>query len=87
MRAMAGLSMGSLQTSITGFDHPGYFSSLGIFSGFVSDMIQGSPLDMVQREVSKNEHMKILDDADMFISVPWGIRIPFGSILTTMIRS
>ena len=69
MRAMAGLSMGSLQTSITGFDHPGYFSSLGIFSGFVSDMIQGSPLDMVQREVSKNEHMKILDDADMFNSI------------------
>lgn len=66
MRAMAGLSMGSLQTSITGFDHPEYFSSLGIFSGFVSDMIQGSPLDMVERGPSENEHMKLLDDAEAF---------------------
>ena len=66
MRAMAGLSMGSLQTSITGFEHPEYFSSLGIFSGFVSDMIQGSPLDMVERGPSENEHMKLLDDAEAF---------------------
>ena len=58
--------MGSLQTSITGFDHPEYFSSLGIFSGFVSDMIQGSPLDMVERGPSENEHMKLLDDAETF---------------------
>ena len=66
MRAMAGLSMGSLQTSIIGFMHPEYFSSLGIFSGFVSDIIQGSPLDMVDRRASENEHMKILDDAEAF---------------------
>lgn len=66
MRAMAGLSMGSLQTSITGFDHPEYFCALGIFSGFVSDMIQGSPLDMVERGPSENEHMKLLDDAETF---------------------
>lgn len=66
MRAMAGLSMGSLQTSIIGFKHPEYFSSLGIFSGFVTDIIQGSPLDMVDRGTSENEHMKILDDAMAF---------------------
>ena len=66
MRAMAGLSMGSLQTSIIGFKHPEYFSSLGIFSGFVTDIIQGSPLDMVDRGTSENEHMKILDDAKVF---------------------
>ena len=66
MRAMAGLSMGSLQTSITGFLHPEYFSSLGIFSGFVTDIIQGSPLDMAHDEKSKNEHLKILDNAKAF---------------------
>ena len=66
MRAMAGLSMGSLQTSIIGFKHPEYFSSLGIFSGFVTDIIQGSPLDMVDRGTSENKHMKILDDAKVF---------------------
>ena len=34
-RAMAGLSMGSEQTSVIGMTHPEVFSSLGIFSGFV----------------------------------------------------
>ncbi len=66
MRAMAGLSMGSLQTSITGFLHPEYFSSLGIFSGFVTDFIQGSPMDQAHTEKSKNEHLQILEDAETF---------------------
>ncbi len=66
LRAMAGLSMGSLQTSITGFQHPEYFTALGIFSGFVTDIIQGGALDQVKREKSGNEHMKILDDAETF---------------------
>lgn len=66
MRAMAGLSMGSLQTSITGFLHPEYFCALGVFSGFVTDIIQGSPLDMVERGKSQNTHMKILDDNKKF---------------------
>lgn len=34
-RAMAGLSMGSSQTSIFGLSHPEVFSSLGLFSGFM----------------------------------------------------
>lgn len=66
LRAMAGLSMGSLQTSITGFNHPEYFSALGVFSGFVTDIIQGGILDQVKRGKSSNEHMKILDDAETF---------------------
>lgn len=66
MRAMAGLSMGSLQTSIIGFMHPEYFNSLGIFSGFVTDIIQGSPLDQAHTEKSKNEHLQILEDAEKF---------------------
>lgn len=31
---MAGLSMGSIQTSITAFEYPEYFSYIGLFSGF-----------------------------------------------------
>jgi len=34
-RAMAGLSMGSEQTSVIGFTHPEMFTSLGLFSGFM----------------------------------------------------
>ena len=34
-RAMAGLSMGSMQTSIIGLAHPELFSALGMFSGFL----------------------------------------------------
>ena len=65
-RAMAGLSMGSLQTSIIGFNHPEYFSALGVFSGFVSDMMQGTELDMVDRGPGNNEHLRILEDAEAF---------------------
>ncbi len=38
-RAMAGLSMGSLQTSITAFENPELFSYVGVFSGFVQDLL------------------------------------------------
>lgn len=66
LRAMAGLSMGSLQTSIIGFSHPEYFSALGIFSGFVTDIIQGSPIDQVERGPSYNRHLYILEDREKF---------------------
>lgn len=32
----------------------------------MTDIIQGSPLDMVDRGTSENKHMKILDDAKVF---------------------
>lgn len=38
-RAMAGLSMGSLQTSITAFENSELFSYVGVFSGFVQDLL------------------------------------------------
>lgn len=66
LRAMAGLSMGSLQTSITGFCHPELFSALGLFSGFVTDIIQGTSLDMVERGKSNNEHLRILENEKRF---------------------
>lgn len=43
-RAMAGLSMGSLQTSIVTLHYPDMFSYVGLFSGFVQDML-GSYMD------------------------------------------
>lgn len=66
MRAMAGLSMGSLQTSITGFSHPEYFSALGVFSGFVSDIITGSELDTAHDKPGNNRHLEILNNKEEF---------------------
>lgn len=40
-RGMAGLSMGSAQTSIISFTHPELFDYIGIFSGFVQDVLTG----------------------------------------------
>lgn len=37
--AMAGLSMGSMQTSIVSFRHPEVFAWIGLFSGFMHDLI------------------------------------------------
>lgn len=65
-RAMAGLSMGSLQTSMAGFRHPELFSALGIFSGFLHDWIQGSELDMVKREPGDDSHLILLNDRERF---------------------
>ena len=66
-RAMAGLSMGSMQTSITGFTHPELFSYLGLFSGFLRDFIAGNPaMDPIDRAPSDNAHLKALDDPAAF---------------------
>lgn len=65
-RAMAGLSMGSLQTCITTFDHPELFAYVGLFSGFMTDFIQGSELDMVKRSPGKNQHLQLLDKKEEF---------------------
>ena len=65
-RAMAGLSMGSLQTSMVGFRHPELFSSLGIFSGFLHDWIQGSEIDMIKRAPGDDSHLAFLNDREAF---------------------
>lgn len=63
-RAIAGLSMGSIQTSIISLKHWELFSHVGLFSGFMHDFLQGSPLDMLERAPSKNEHLEVLDHPD-----------------------
>lgn len=41
-RGMAGLSMGSLQTSMLSLSHPELFDYVGVFSGFIQDFMTGS---------------------------------------------
>ena len=68
-RAMAGLSMGSIQTSVVTFNHPELFSQVGLFSGFLHDFIQGHALmDMVKRDPSDNAHLMMLTDANRFLT-------------------
>jgi len=53
-RAMAGLSMGSMQTSVTTLNHPDLFSYVGIFSGF---------LGMLGMEPNaRNDHFKAFEN-------------------------
>ena len=58
-RAMAGLSMGSMQTSKIGLSHPELFSALGIFSGF---MRFGA-----NHNTQTDEHLAIIFDNERFL--------------------
>ncbi|MBR6752846.1 MAG: enterochelin esterase [Clostridia bacterium] len=55
-RAMAGLSMGSYQTSIVTLSNPDLFGYAGVFSGFLRFPRAGAP----------EEHLKLLDDKEKF---------------------
>ena len=55
-RAMAGLSMGSYQTSVTTLSHPDLFGYAGLFSGFLS-----SP-----RPGTEEPHLALLADPEKF---------------------
>ena len=64
-RGMAGLSMGSVQTTRTICDHPDLFSEVGIFSGFIRENIEGNPdRDAVGRKPYEQIHLKAMDDPD-----------------------
>ncbi len=54
-RAMAGLSMGSFQTSIVTLTHPELFGYAGLFSGFLRAIRDGN-----------NDHLALLDDQAAF---------------------
>ena len=56
-RAMAGLSMGSMQTSIVTMKHPDMFGYAGVFSGFVG------PFNKTNAE---NSYIQLLDDREKF---------------------
>lgn len=53
-RAMAGISMGSMQTSFIGFRHPELFGYIGLFSGFMSNLWK------TDFDYSKEEYLSIL---------------------------
>ncbi|GHV43281.1 hypothetical protein FACS189490_13390 [Clostridia bacterium] len=59
-RAMAGLSMGSMQTSVTTLNHPDFFGYVGIFSGFLG--LLGDPATV------QNDHFKAFDDKPALFS-------------------
>ena len=62
-RGMAGLSMGSVQTTRTVCDHPDLFSEVGIFSGFLRDVIEGNTdRDVVDRKPYEQTHLKAMDN-------------------------
>jgi len=63
-RAMAGLSMGSFHTSITTLSHPDMFCAAGVFSGFMSNFMEGSFLDAVKRPEGNSNYLSFLDDAE-----------------------
>ncbi len=54
-RAMAGLSMGSYQTSLVTLTHPELFGYAGLFSGFLRAIREGD-----------NGHLALLDDKEKF---------------------
>ena len=58
-RAMAGLSMGSYQTSMVTMSNPDMFSYVGVFSGFMS---------FPRPDGSKEQHLELLEDAEKFNS-------------------
>ncbi len=55
-RAMAGLSMGSYQTSLVTLTHPDMFGYAGVFSGFLRSPFPERP----------NEHLALLDEPEKF---------------------
>ena len=55
-RAMAGLSMGSYQTSVVTLSHPELFGYAGVFSGFLRSPWPGSA----------DSHLALLDDGEAF---------------------
>lgn len=57
-RAMAGLSMGSMHTSVTTLTHPESFAWIGLFSGFLRTFFKGD----------EQLHLRALDDREAFLS-------------------
>ncbi len=65
-RAMAGLSMGSMQTCVTTFTHPELFAYVGLFSGFMRDFIRENNEKEITGGSVTNEHLSALDDPQQF---------------------
>ncbi|MBS5322337.1 MAG: enterochelin esterase [Lachnospiraceae bacterium] len=71
-RAMAGLSMGSLQTSIMTFENSDLFSYVGVFSGFVQNVFTKNQSHLTEENIeSFQANIKLffrgIGDEDQFI--------------------
>ena len=70
---IAGLSMGSIQASICGLEHPEFFSGIGLFSGFVNDYLSGYCEHVKPENFEKLEQRNIpffrgIGDSDRYMS-------------------
>lgn len=71
---MAGLSMGSIQTSRTAFLHPQLFRAIGLFSGFLSDFLGGynehlTPKHLAAFKASGTTIFRAMGDEDPFMQI------------------
>ncbi len=64
-RALAGFSMGSMQSSIIGLTNPDKFAYLGLLSGFMRRLGPGTETD---NSLEANPHLAILADQNRFTS-------------------
>lgn len=68
-RALAGLSRGSVQTSVIGMTHPDLYGYLGLFSGFMRRISES--------DHEKNKHLDAVRDPEQFVK---DFRVFFRSI-------
>ena len=71
-RAMAGLSIGSIQTSIITLNHPERFSHVGVFSGFVQDPLAGYSNHLTPEKLDRYRnafklYFRAIGDQDSFL--------------------
>jgi len=70
-RAVAGLSMGSIQTSIITLNHPEMFCYVGLFSGFIQDVLGGYAEHVTAPKLKGYKdrfayYFRAIGDADVF---------------------
>ena len=68
---IAGLSMGSMQASVTALENPGVFKGVGLFSGFMSDLMSGYKAhllpDKIKALCENGFLMRCIGDEDRFL--------------------
>lgn len=74
MRAVAGLSMGSIQASTVGFSRPDLFAYVGVFSGFLSNFITGENEHLSEENIesfkkSNKLLFRAIGDKDSFMEM------------------
>ncbi len=64
-RAIAGFSMGSMQSSIVGLEHPELFAYIGLLSGFMRRLGPDADAD---QSLERNPHLRAMLDREKFLS-------------------